>query len=79
MPLLHYAMSIPILVIMNLMVSSLTIGSQNALWYSSTFHFLWELTQDDLVIFWHVLMIIFLMVNGLLGRATSCRELAIEL
>lgn len=25
------------------------------------------------MIFWHVLMIIFLVVNGLLGRATSCR------
>lgn len=61
MPLPHYVMSsgVPILVIMNLMASDLTIGSQNSRWYNSTFHFLWELTQDDLVIFWHVLMIIF--------------------
>lgn len=76
MPLLHYIMSngIPILVIMNLLVSDLTIGSQNALWYNSILHFLWELTQDDLVIFRHVLIIIFLMVNGLLlGTARSCR------
>lgn len=74
MPLPHYVMcsGVPILVIMDLMVSDLTIGSQNSRWYNSTFHFLWEPTQDDLVIFWHVLMIILLMVDGrLLSRAAG--------
>lgn len=75
----HYLMSngVPILAMMNLKISDLTIGSRAfSLQYGFTFHFLWKLTEEaewlcDLLT---CVNDCFLMVNGLpIGRTTSCR------